>query len=56
MAPGDYARWVLAEQPGWGWVQEATACFEALSYRSLTASQQRALLRRLRQLVRTGVK
>jgi hypothetical protein len=52
MAPGAYARWVLAEQPQWRWVAEATQCFEALGYRPLSAAQRRALLRRLRRLLR----
>lgn len=52
LAPGAYARWVLAEQPSWRWLAEATECFDALSYRPLDAPQRRALLRRLRRLVR----
>jgi hypothetical protein len=44
---------VVEQRPGWSGVTEATRCFEALSYRPLTEAQRRALLRRLRQLVRT---
>lgn len=51
MSPGDYARWVVAEQPGWQGVVEATRCFEALNYRSLTDAQRKALLQRLRRLI-----
>ncbi|HSB97224.1 MAG TPA: DUF3488 and transglutaminase-like domain-containing protein [Spongiibacteraceae bacterium] len=51
MAPGDYARWVLAQQPHWRFVQEITDCFEMLSYRKLAALQRRKMLRNLRRLV-----
>jgi transglutaminase-like putative cysteine protease len=54
MAPGDYARHVAAQQPQLAWVAEATRCFEALSYRPLSEAQRRALLKRLRRLVRTS--
>ena len=54
MAPGEYASWVVAQQPGWQQVVEATRCFEALSYRALTPVQQRVLLKRLRRLVRSA--
>ncbi len=55
MAPGDYARWVVAQQPRWQWVVEATRCFEALSYRALTDPQRRLLMKRLHRLVRTAL-
>jgi len=51
MAPGDYARWVLAQQPQWQFVKEITDCFEMLSYRKLSAQQRRQLLLRLKKLV-----
>jgi transglutaminase-like putative cysteine protease len=55
MAPGDHARWVMAQQPQWHWVGEATRSFEALSYRPLTDAQRRVLLAQLRRLVRRAV-
>ncbi len=54
MAPGDHARWVVAQRPDWSWLVEATRCFEALSYRRLDETQRRALLRRLRRLVKSS--
>jgi hypothetical protein len=53
MAPGDYARWVLAQQPQWHFVREITDCFEMLSYRQLSAQQRRQLVQRLKKLVTT---
>ena len=53
MAPGDYARWVLRQQPQWRLVDDVTACFEALSYRRLSAAQRDALLKKMRRLVRS---
>ncbi len=51
MAPGDYAQWVLRQQPQWRVVQEITACFEALNYRRLTPTQREQLLKQLKRLV-----
>lgn len=45
MAPRDYARWVLAQQPRWRAVAEVTDVFEALSYRPLQPAQRRLLLK-----------
>ena len=53
MAPGDYAHWVLRQQPQWRVVQEITACFEALSYRRLSFAQREQLLKKLKRLVRS---
>lgn len=53
MAPGEYARWVLRQQPQWRVVEEITACFEALSYRRLSAAQREQLLRKLKRLARS---
>lgn len=52
MAPGDFARRVLAERPQWREVREITECFEALSYRRLTALQKKHLLARLKRMLR----
>lgn len=52
MAPGDYARWVLRQQPQWRVVQEITACFEALNYRRLSSEQREQILKNLKRLVR----
>ncbi len=51
MAPGEYARWLLAQQPQWLFVQEITDCFEMLSYRKLSVQQRRQLLMRFKKLV-----
>jgi transglutaminase-like putative cysteine protease len=51
MAPGDYARWVLAQQPQWRFVREITDCFEMLSYRKLSLQQRRQLLLRLKRSI-----
>ena len=51
MAPGDYARWVLSQQPQWRFVQEITDCFETLSYRKLSAQQHRQMLRRFKKSI-----
>ena len=53
MAPGDYCRWLLRENPQWRIVQEITGCFEALCYRRLTPIQREQLLKRLKRLVRS---
>ena len=53
MAPGDYARWVLRQQPQWRVVPEITACFEALSYRKISSPQREQLLMKLKRLVRS---
>lgn len=53
MAPGDYARWVLQQQPQWHVVKEITTCFEALNYRRLAPMQREQLLRKLKRLVRS---
>ncbi|HET8711253.1 MAG TPA: DUF3488 and transglutaminase-like domain-containing protein [Spongiibacteraceae bacterium] len=53
MAPGEYARWVLRQQPQWSVVRETTQCFEALCYRRLTTQQREQLLQRLKRLSRS---
>ncbi len=51
MGAGEYGRWLLKKNPHWKAVQEITLCFEALSYRQLSASQRDQLLKRLKRLV-----
>lgn len=51
MAPGDFARSVLAERPQWTDVRDITECFEALSYRKLTVAQKRRVLSRLKRMI-----
>lgn len=55
MAPGEYGRWILQQQPQWRVVGEITACFEALQYRRLSKPQRQQLLLRLRSLLRKRV-
>ncbi|MDB6060476.1 MAG: hypothetical protein JWM78_579 [Verrucomicrobiaceae bacterium] len=52
MAPGDYGKWVLQQQPDWRAVSEITACFETLQYRRLNKQQHHQLLTKLRRLLR----
>lgn len=52
MAAGDFGRMVLAQRPQWSEVEEITTCFEALSYRRLSAVQRKQVLTRLRLALR----